>query len=128
MTTGPEPRRPYYRVDPNMDRYIPNQFSTGQLFMHIDLSLLLLLWGGFGLWADDLVVPVSKRGAALHLHGAAAVVMFCAMLAATANLLSVVLDHFDIRNNELSYRRVAFFSQAVGWLLFAAALVVHFWR
>ena len=111
-----------------MDRYIPNQFSTGQLLMHIGLSLLLLLWGGFGLWADDLVVPVSKRGAALHLHGAAAVVMFCAMLAATTNLLSVVLDHFDIRNNELSYRRVAFFSQAVGWLLFAAALVVHFWR
>lgn len=75
---------------------------------------------------NDLIVPVNKRGPALHLQGAAAVVMFCALLAATANLLSVVLDHFDIRNNELSYRRFAFFTQTLGWLLFAAALVVHF--
>ncbi|MCZ8159125.1 MAG: hypothetical protein ACK5V0_13030 [Alphaproteobacteria bacterium] len=128
MSTGPDPHRPYYRVDPKMDRYIPNQFSAGQLRSHVGLSLLLLGWGTFGLWTDDLVVPVSKRGAALHLQGAAALVMFCAMIAATLNLLSVILDHFDIRNNVLSYRRAAFFTQALGWLLFVAALLVHFLR
>ena len=128
MTTGPDPNRPYYRVDPKMDRYIPNQFSAGQLWSHVGLSLLLLCWGAFGLWTDDLIVPISKRGDALHLQGAAALVMFSAMVAATMNLLSVVLDHFDIRNNELFYRRAAFFTQAIGWLLFAAALVVHFLR
>jgi hypothetical protein len=126
MTPGPDPNRPYYQVDPKMDRYIPNQFGAGQLWSHVGLSLLLLCWGGFGLWTNDLIVPVSKRGAALHLQGTAAVIMFCALVAATVNLLSVVLDHFDIRNNELSYRRLAFFTQALGWLLFAAALVVHF--
>ncbi len=109
-----------------MDRYIPNQFSAGELWGHVALSLLLLCWGGYGLWTNDLVVPISKRGAALHLQGAAAVVMFCALVAATANLFSVVLDHFDIRNNELSYRRFAFFTQALGWLFFGAALIVHF--
>ena len=126
MTTGPDPSRPYYKVDPKMDRYIPNQFSAGELWGHVALSLLLLCWGGVGLWTNDLVVPISKRGAALHLQGPAAIVMFCALVAATVNLLSVVLDHFDIRNNELSYRRFAFFTQALGWLLFGAALVVHF--
>ena len=51
--------------------------------------------------------------------------MFCAMVASVLNLLSVVLDHFDIRNNEIMYRRIAFATQAVGWVLFAAAIVVH---
>jgi hypothetical protein len=119
--------RPYYQVDPNMDRYIPNHIPSGERWWNVGLSLLILAWGAYGLWADDLIIP-SKRGGGIHLHGTAAVVMFCAMVASVINLLSVVLDHYDLRNNELTYRRIAFGTQVLGWALFAAALVVHLLR
>jgi hypothetical protein len=41
------------------------------------------------------------------------------------NLLVVVADHFDIRNNESFYRRLAFGTQLVGWVLFGLAILVH---
>lgn len=128
MNEAPDPRRPYYRVDPNMDRYIPNHIPASERWWYFGLSLLILAWGSYGLWTDDLIVPISKRGRSVHLHGTAAVVMFCAMLAAILNLLAIVVDHFDIRNNELTYRRVAFVTQVVGCVLFVSAIVVQAWR
>ena len=107
-----------------MDRYIPNHIPSGVRWWNVGLSLMILAWGTYGLWTDDLIVP-TKRGNGIHLYGTAAVIMFCAMVASVLNLLSVVLDHFDIRNNEIMYRRIAFATQAVGWVLFAAAIVVH---
>ena len=48
--------------------------------------------------------------------------MFCAVVAAVLNLLTIIIDHFDIRNNELTYRRIAFGTQVVGFVLFAVAI------
>ena len=124
MSSDPSPHRPYYRVDPNMDRYIPNHIPLGERWWNVGLSLLILAWGAYGLWADDLIVP-TKRGNGIHLHGTAAVIMFGAMIASVLNLLAVVADHIDIRNNELAYRRFAFGTQVSGWMLFAAAILVH---
>lgn len=107
-----------------MDRYIPNHIPLGERWWNASLSLLILAWGAYGLWADDLVVP-TKRGNSLHLHGTAAAIMFGAMIASVLNLLAVVADHFDIRNNELAYRRFAFGTQVSGWALFSAAILVH---
>lgn len=118
-------KRPYYNVDPNMDRYIPNHIPPFEIWTNLSLSLLILAWGSYGLWADDLLIPVGRRGAALHLHGTAAVVMFCAMVFAVLNLLAVIVDHFDVRNNELAYRRAAFGTQVAAWLLFAVAIGIH---
>jgi hypothetical protein len=123
MTAGPDPSRPYYQVDPNMDRHIPNHISASERWWNFGLSLLIIAWGSYGLWADDLIVPVSKRGNAIHLHGTAAVIMFCAMVAAALNLLMVIVDHIDIRNNELTYRRIAVCTQFVAWVLFVAAIL-----
>ncbi len=127
MSLEPPKHRPHYQVDPNMDRYIPNHIPSAERWWNVGLSLLILAWGAYGLFADDLIVP-TKRGNGIHLLGTAAVIMFCAMVASVLNLLSVVLDHFDIRNNELMYRRIAFGMQALGWSLFAAAIIFHVLR
>jgi hypothetical protein len=125
MAAEPNPSRPYYRVDPNMDRYIPNHIPATERWVYFALSVFIICWGTFGLWADDLIVPISKRGDAIHFHGTSAVIMFCAMLAAVLNLLTIIIDHFDIRNNELTYRRIAFGTQVAGVLLFATAICVR---
>jgi hypothetical protein len=123
MSTEPSKDRPYYNVDPNLDRYIPNEIPASERWWNVFLSLAILAWGSYGIWADDLVVPTKRNG--VHLQGIAALIMFGAMVAAALNLLSVVVDHFDLRNNELSYRRIAFGSQLIGWLLFGLAMAVH---
>ena len=60
MAAQPDPSRPYYRVDPNMDRYIPNHIPAGERWMYFALSVFIICWGAYGLWADDLIVPISK--------------------------------------------------------------------
>jgi hypothetical protein len=106
-----------------MDRYIPNHIPATERWWNVGLSLLILAWGSYGLWADDLIIP-TKRGNGMHLHGTGALIMFCAMVASVLNLLTVVADHFDLRNNEHFYRRVAFCSQLVGWVLFGVAILI----
>jgi hypothetical protein len=107
-----------------MDRYIPNHIPRSVRWVNVGLSLFILAWGSYGVWADDLMVP-TKRGNAIHLHGVAALIMFFAMLASVLNLLSVIADHFDIRNNEVTYRRIALWTQLLGWALFVTAIVVQ---
>jgi hypothetical protein len=111
-----------------MDRYIPNHIPAGEWWWNVGLSLLILAWGAYGLWADDLIIPTTKRGHGIHLHGTASLFLFCAMVASVLNLLAVIADHFDIRNNELLYRRVAFGTQLVGWVLFGVAILFHLLR
>ena len=125
MSAEKESNRPYYRVDPNMDRYIPNHIPASERWIYFVLSLSVIVWGAYGLWIDNLILPVSKRGDAIHFHGISAVIAFCAMAAAALNLLTMIVDHFDIRNNELTYRRIAFVSQFVGVVLFLAAIAVQ---
>lgn len=119
--------RPYYKVDPNLDRYIPNEIPAGERLWNFGLSLLIIGWGSYGIWADDLIVP-TKRGNGIHLHGTAAMIMFAAMVVAALNFFSVVVDHYDLRNNELNYRRFAFATQALAWLLVVLAMVVHLFQ
>ena len=125
MAARQDPRRPYYQVDPNMDRYIPNHIPATERWVYLGLSVFIIGWGAYGLWTDDLIVPISRRGDAIHLHGNSALIMFCAMAAAALNLLAIIIDHFDIRNNELTYRRVAFGTQVVSTVLFVVSICVR---
>lgn len=59
----------------------------------------------------------------MSLSGVSAWIMYASFLCAVLNLLSVVVDHYDERDNEFSYKRFARFSQALGWTLFFLALL-----
>ncbi len=57
------------------------------------------------------------------MHGPPAWLMFAAFLSASANMLAVVVDHYDKRNNETNYKLFARITQVAGWLLFIASLL-----
>lgn len=65
----------------------------------------------------------------MHFHGIPCWIMYFALLAAALNLLSVVVDHYDKRNNETNYKRFAIWTRKIGWglfiLAFAADLFVY---
>lgn len=111
------------RVDERGALYSPNHIPRGERIKNVLLSTALLAYGTFGLWIDDLYLP-GKRSSGIHLHGYPAKVMYLAMLFACANLLAVVVDHCDQRNNEHSYRRMAKLTQIAGWTTFVLALVL----
>ncbi len=96
--------------------------STGERLWHVALAVGLLAYGGFGLYLDDLYLPGrSTRG--VHLHGAAAWIMYGAFVFASLNLLSVAADHCDSSEGERYYHIFARVTQVAGWSLFFGAFV-----
>ena len=103
--------------------YVPNRIPRTTRVVHVVLALLLLGWGTFGVLKNDLLYP-GRWNTNFHLTGLSAWLMYGAMLCGSAVLLSVVVDHYDRRNNERAYRTFAKATQTAGWTLFFAALVV----
>jgi hypothetical protein len=105
-----------------MPVYISNHIPVSVRRWNLILSAVLLAYGGIGIWIDDLYIPGRTRG--VHLHDVPARVMYAAMICAALNLLSVVIDHYDIRNNETNYRLFARITQVLGWILFGLSLAL----
>lgn len=103
----------------------PNSIKPSTRIQHCLASCALLAYAVYALWMDDFFLP-AKGGGGIHLHGLAAWLMAGAFCCAVVNLLSVVIDHYDRRNNELTYAHAAAATQWLGWTFFLAALVKDF--
>ncbi len=118
----PAPYNPRHKA-PDYRPFGPNQISYGQRVTYILLSVFLLAYGIHGLIVDDLYIP-GRHSRGMHLHGRAAVWMFVAMCYFVVMMLTVVVDHYDTRDNECSYRTFADFSKYLGMFFVAGAFVV----
>lgn len=103
----------------------PNSIKRSTRIQHGLASCALLAYAVYSIWMDDFFIP-AKRGGGTHLHGLSAWLMFGAACCAVVNMVSVVIDHYDRRNNELTYAHVAAATQWLGWTFFLAALVKNF--
>jgi len=102
---------------------MPNSFSPAHRAFNISQAVVLLAWGAYGVYRDSLWVPGRRTSGGL-LHGPSAWFVCAAMVVTAANLLTVVVDHYDTRNNEHQYRRFRNASQIVAWSLFLVGLVL----
>ncbi len=102
----------------------PNHIPESERWWNGFLSFLLLSYGTYGLTVDDIYIP-GKRGNGMRFHGVAAWLVYGAMVSAAANMISVIVDHYDKRNNETNYRLFARATQAVGIALFCLAVLVQ---
>lgn len=107
-------------------RYVPNDISGSDRLTSIGISLLLLGYGTYGIWVNDLYVPTKRSS--VHLRDSAAWVMYGAIVCACLVMLSVVIDHYDRRNNERSYRAFANTFKGMGYALLVMAFVIHMFR
>lgn len=105
--------------------YKPNEVDSTDRFMSIATSLILLAYGGYGIYVNDLYIP-GKRSKGIHLHDTPALVMYGAFICACLVLTSLVIDHYDRRNNEHKYQAFASIFKALGWGLFIASIVANF--
>ncbi len=110
-----------------MTSHVPNRIPAAQRFLDILYALVIIAFGALSLFKGDLLLPGKRTSGSngMVLHGVSAWVMYGAMLCAICVLLSSVVDHYDRRNNEGSYRRFVRAGKICGWSLFVSALVLH---
>ncbi|MDB5802350.1 MAG: hypothetical protein JWL63_3289 [Rhodocyclales bacterium] len=101
-----------------------NHIPKDERIKNTVFSVLLIIYGSCGIYGNDLYIP-GKRGRGVHLHNGAAWLMFGALISCSLFLLSVVVDHYDTRNNETNYRFFANVTRTIGWILFALSLILH---
>jgi hypothetical protein len=100
----------------------PNKIPRSTRIVYLFVSSVLIVYAAHGLSIDDIYIPGHRGSTGAHYHGLSAWFMACAIFSAAANMISVLVDHFDRRNNEIKY---AHFAAFCGWL--AAAFFLMGW-
>jgi hypothetical protein len=110
---------PQRRYDEN-GRYLPNHIPPGDRKSYLVFSTLLLAYGTYGVWVNDLYMPGRRGG--LHLYDLSAWSMYGAILCACLVMLLVIVDHYDRRDNEFNYWFIGRVLKGTGWICFAVSL------
>jgi hypothetical protein len=119
----PEPLPPNEPPKP----YVPNHIPEGERLQLMVICLLLVAYGAIGLYYGDIYVPrkLGWGSAGTHFHGDAALLMYGAIISAVFGALSVVVDHYDERNNEEMYLGIASLFYVTAFGLYIAAFVAN---
>jgi hypothetical protein len=104
--------------------YVPNRVPLVERIFNICLAATLLAYGSYGFYADRLNIS-RRRSLLVALRDGPAWLLAAAMVCGALVLLSVVVDHYDRRNNEVAYKVFRWLAVRVGWSLLAAALISH---
>jgi Zn-finger nucleic acid-binding protein len=103
--------------------YTPNHIPEKKRKLNSIFSVFLFLYGSYGVYVNNLVIPIGrKRG--IHLHDVPAWIMYGAIICACLVMLSVIVDHYDKRNNETNYNLFANIFVYLGWAFFVLSLVM----
>lgn len=104
--------------------YKPNALPRGERVWNLCMSVLLLAYGSAGIYTARM--NIRSRGRVLvALQEGPAWLMGAAAICGALVLLSLVLDHYDRRNNEHHYQAFKWIAVRIGWALFVAALIAH---
>ncbi len=103
--------------------YTPNHIPANERMQNIAFSILLAVYGAYGVWVNDLYIP-GKRSKGVHLNDVPAWIMYAAFICACLVMLSVVVDHDDRRNNETNYKLFANIFRYFGWGFFVLSLIM----
>ena len=104
--------------------YKPNQVPKGEQIAFGALSMGLLLYGTAALLRNDLFIP-GKHSGGVHFHGIPLYILYTAILCAASSMVSVIVDHYDKRENEKSYQHFARATAIAGWVLYIMALFLE---
>jgi len=102
--------------------YEPNFIPLKKRALNIVVSIVLLAYGGYGVYINDLFIP-GKRSSGIHLHDNPAFMMYISFICAALVMISVIIDHYDKRDNEAKYKWFARVFEHVGGILFILAFI-----
>ena len=107
--------------------HTPNHIPKSERWLNAVYAIAIIALGTIGLITGELLLPGRRSSGptGVALQGPAAWVMYAAMVCACVVLLSVFADHYDRRNNEISYRRFAQVGKILGWSFFFLSLALY---
>lgn len=105
------------------NEYTANHIPLSDRAKNLLSSVFLLIYGAYGVWKDDLFV-IGRKGGGIHLHHVQAWMMYGAFVCASVVMLSVVVDHYDKRDNETIYKKFANTFRFAGWGFFILSIVL----
>lgn len=111
-------------AETDVKKYVPNEVPLKERWFNLLSSVVLLSYGTYGVWINDLYIP-AKRGGGVHLHDLPAWVMFAAFFSAVVVMISECIDHYDRRNNEIRYQWFARVVKLVGWGFFCLSFSIQ---
>jgi len=103
--------------------HFPNQISRPLRRRHLIQAVAVALYASLGLSLGKVVLPAKAR--VIEFTGGSAMLLGAAMLVAALNMLSVVIDHHDKRDNEGHYALFANVTRWLSWILALTATVLH---
>lgn len=104
--------------------YKPNFVPSADRALNVFLGVVLSVYGIAGLLASHMNLN-GRRIRIAVLEGRPAWLMAAAFLVGAAVLFSVVIDHYDTRDNERYYRAFRWCAIRLGWCLAIGALSAH---
>lgn len=104
-------------------RYVPNEIPSGEILAYLLLSPCLLAHATYGIWIDAIYIP--SEGGGVYFHGFAAWIMYGAFFSAVCAMLSVCLDHYDRRNNEIKYQQFGRVAKLIAISFFVLSCSMH---
>lgn len=105
--------------------YVPNTIVLKKRVVNFCVALAIIAYGGYGLYVDQLWVPLGRQ-VSVTLTGIAAIFMFIAIICASIEMMTEVVDHYDKRDNEHTYYKVANLFKYASYVSFAIAIFTGF--
>lgn len=106
-----------------MLKYKPNHIPLSERITNITLSIALFTYSTNSLLTNDFYFPGRNSGGR-HYHGESVWILYAAFICGVFNLLSVIIDHYDKRNNVKRYKLFARITQFSGWTLLIMGIVL----
>jgi hypothetical protein len=88
------------------------------------LSLIILFYGAYGLIRNDIYIR-GKRGPGIHYHNIPAIIVFTSIVFSALYLISIIVDHYDKRNNENKYKAFKKVSIVIAIICFILASILQ---
>jgi hypothetical protein len=99
--------------------YFPNHVHVVARVTHAFVALTWTTWAVIGILSGHMFFLIS-RGGPVHFSGVPAFLFSAAVMACAATSVLAIVDHYDRRNNEASYKRL----RKRLWLVAAALLLL----
>jgi len=113
----------YKKTTPDKD-YVPNKVSRRARLGNLVLAVLLISLGCYGIWKQELYLPLNRRSD-VTLYGHATYVAMVAFSLGAIYFLLEVFDHYDKRNNEHIYKRLRVIFRGFACMVFIFAIIVN---
>lgn len=108
------------------ENHVPNSVPLMQRIAYAGLAFALICYGAVGVLVDALWIP-GRRTLGVVLFGGSTWLAMASLFAGAFGLLSVVVDHYDRRNNQHQYRRIQSASRWLCLWCLLAAVLWHAW-